>query len=165
MTELCERARLAREAAGKVQVAARPRRENFQRDETIQRRLVRLVNRAHAALADEFEDFQLRKKFCQIGDRGRSERRRSRRRAAFGRDAALQQAGGAKPFRHVRFQFRAALRTFTGNDLGGGGDRRSRWWRWLSRFACKMKDQEKGYSQQQQQEEPQAEQGNCGGFC
>ena len=122
MIELRERAGFAGEALGEIQVAAGPRRENFQRDEAVQRRLARLVNRAHAAFADEFEDFELRKKFGEVGNRGRHERRRAGRRAAFGRDAALQQAGRAKSFRHVRFQFRAALRAFAGNDLGGGCD-------------------------------------------
>ena len=118
MTELGERAGFAGEPFGEIQVAAGTRREDFQRDETVQRWLARLIDRAHAALADEFKDFELRKKFCQIGDRGRSERRRAGRRAAFSRDAALQQAGRAKPFRHIRFQFRAALRAFAGDDLG-----------------------------------------------
>ena len=39
-----------------------PRRQNFQRDERSSAGLPRLINRAHAALADEFENFQLRKK-------------------------------------------------------------------------------------------------------
>ena len=99
MAELRQRAGFAGEALGKIQVAAGTRRQDFQRDEPVQRRLARLIDRAHAALADEFEDFELGKKFGEVGNGGRRERRRAGRRAAFGRDAALQQAGRAKPFR------------------------------------------------------------------
>ena len=120
VAEFREGAGFAGEAAGEIQVAARPRRENFQRDETVERRLARLVNRAHAALADEFNDFELGKQLGEIGNRGRNERWRAGRHAAFGRDAAFQEAGRAKAFRHVRFQFRAALRAFAGDDFGGG---------------------------------------------
>ena len=119
MIQFRERAGFAGEATGKIQVAARPRRENLQSDEPVQRRLAGFIDRAHAALADEFKNFQLRKKFLQFGERRRRERRSSRRRTAFSRDAALQQASRAKSFRHVRFQFRAALRALAGNDLGG----------------------------------------------
>ena len=61
MAQFGERAGFAAEAAGEIQVAAGARCEDFQGDEAIERRLARLVNRAHAALADDFEDFQLGK--------------------------------------------------------------------------------------------------------
>ena len=40
--------------------AADARRQNFQRDKPVELLLPRLVNRAHAAFADEFKDFELR---------------------------------------------------------------------------------------------------------
>ena len=177
MTELRERAGFARKPLREIPVVAGTRRENFQRDEAVQRRLARLVNRAHAAFADEFKDFELRKQFGEFGNRGRHERLRAGRRTAFGRDAALQQAGRAKPLRHVGFQFRAALRAFAGNDLSGGYDGR----RWVFLFPhlakCEIenssppalgsycKDANKcGNRQKSQNKQPQAEQDNCAGF-
>src|ERR1035438_5686483 len=54
-------------------VAADGGRENFERDEAIQFWLPGLVDGTHAALADEFKDFQLRKEFSQLLHRGRDE--------------------------------------------------------------------------------------------
>ena len=74
MVELRQRLGFAGEAFGKRRFIANARRQNFQRDEPVQLPLPRLVNRAHAALAEEFEDFELRKKFGKLRDRGRNER-------------------------------------------------------------------------------------------
>ena len=61
MIELRQRLGLAGEALGKRGIVADAGRQNFQRDDAVQLFLPRLIDRAHAALADEFEDFELRK--------------------------------------------------------------------------------------------------------
>ena len=66
MIELGERLSLAGEAGGKGRFLADAGREDFQRDNAVQFYLPGLVNGAHAALADEFEDFELRKQFGDV---------------------------------------------------------------------------------------------------
>ena len=77
MIELRQRLGFAGEAFGKRGVVADAGRQNFQRDDAVQFLLPRLVNRAHAALADEFEDFELRKLGGEFGDGRRLKRRLS----------------------------------------------------------------------------------------
>ena len=60
MIQLGQRLGFTGESFGKCGVVADSGRKDFQRDDAIQLLLARLVNRAHAAFADEFEDFQLR---------------------------------------------------------------------------------------------------------
>ena len=112
MIQLRERPGFAREAPGERGVAADAGRKNFQRHEAVQFLLPRLVNRAHAALADEFQDFELREQRRQFGDGRRLERRRLPARGGFVGRALFQQAGGAKPGERAGRQRRAALRTF-----------------------------------------------------
>ena len=50
--------RVKRSAKGRI--VADARRQDFQGDDAVELLLPRFVNRAHAALADEFQDFQLR---------------------------------------------------------------------------------------------------------
>ena len=62
MTQSRQRAGFALETLGKLGVrnaAVATAGENFQRDQTIQLRLARFVNRAHAAASEAFDDFEL----------------------------------------------------------------------------------------------------------
>ena len=61
-----EGARLAREALGEARVARDGGRQNLERDQSVEPRLPRLVDGAHAALADQFEDLELRKERAQV---------------------------------------------------------------------------------------------------
>ena len=61
MVQCRQRLRLARESFGKFRVIHAFRREQFQGDEAVQGFLPRLVNHAHAAASETFENFELRK--------------------------------------------------------------------------------------------------------
>ncbi len=74
--------------------------------------LPRLVNRAHAALADEFEDFELRKFGRKLDDRRWRERRLFGTGDGVRRRAHFEQAGGAKSGQRAGGERRAALRAF-----------------------------------------------------
>ena len=112
MIQLRERLGLAREATGERGVAANAGRKNFERDDAVQLLLPRLVNRAHAALADEFKHFQLREQRREFGHRWRRERRRLPARGRLVGRALFQQAGGAKSGQRAGRQRGAALRAF-----------------------------------------------------
>ena len=75
MIEFRQRLGLAGEALGKRGIVADAGRKNFQRHHAVELLLPRFINRAHAAFADEFEDFELRKFRGQFGDGRRIERR------------------------------------------------------------------------------------------
>jgi hypothetical protein len=66
MVQLRQRLGFAGEAFGERRIVADAGRQNFQRHDAIELFLARFVNRAHAAFADEFEDFQLRKQRGQF---------------------------------------------------------------------------------------------------
>ena len=59
MIPLSQHTCLAGEAAGECRIAAEFGREDFQGDGAIQIRLTDLIDKTHAALADEFQDFEL----------------------------------------------------------------------------------------------------------
>ena len=61
MAEFSQHPRLTGEALRKGRIAAQFGRENLQRDGAVERGLPDLVDEAHAALADEFEHFELGK--------------------------------------------------------------------------------------------------------
>ena len=61
MMQFCQRARFALESFGEFRFALFFRRKNFQRDNPVQSRLARFIDRAHAAAPEAFENFQLRK--------------------------------------------------------------------------------------------------------
>ena len=65
--------RLALEPFGETGAAGHCGRQYFQRHQAIQRRLARLIDRAHAALADEAENLELRKKLGDFPNRRRHE--------------------------------------------------------------------------------------------
>ena len=105
-----QRLRLAREAFGEFPVAHALRRQEFERDEAVQRPLPRLVNHPHAAAPETFENLKLRKVGRQFLRRERFPRLgrlrvRLRRRHGLGHQTARTQAG-----RRRRRQGRAALR-------------------------------------------------------
>ena len=112
MIELRQRLGLAGEAFGKRGIVADAGRKNFQRDDAVELLLPRLIDRAHAAFADEFEDFELRKLRREFGDGRRIERRLFGVRDGVRRRAGFEQAGGAKSGQRAGGQRRAALRTF-----------------------------------------------------
>ena len=112
MIQLRQRLGFAGEAFGERGVIADAGRKNLERDDAVQFLLPRLVNRAHAALADEFEDFELGKFRGEFGDGRRLERRRLPARGGFVGCALFQQAGGTKPGERAGGQRGAALRTF-----------------------------------------------------
>ena len=60
-----EHLRLALEAQGKVRRMARRADHDLQRHQAVQTRLARLVNRAHAARAEQIEDVEIREKLPQ----------------------------------------------------------------------------------------------------
>ena len=124
MIQLGECAGFAGEAFGERGVVADAGRKNFQRDDSIQLFLARLVNRAHAAFADEFEDFKLRKQRREFGNGGRREGGLFGVRDGIGSRAHLEQASGAKAGERARGQGRAALRAFVS------------FWHWLRQFYC-----------------------------
>jgi hypothetical protein len=110
MIQLGERLGFARETFGECGISANSRRQDFQRDNAIQLLLACFVNRTHAAFADEFEQFQLRKQRRQFGNGWWRERRLF----AFGNGvrgrAHFEQAGGAKSGERTGRKRRAALR-------------------------------------------------------
>jgi hypothetical protein len=112
MIQFRERPGFARKAFGKGGVAANAGRKDFQRHQPVQFLLPRLIDRAHAALADELKNFELRKQRRQFGNGWRMERRRLSARGGLVGRALFQQTGGAKPGECAGWQRRAALRTF-----------------------------------------------------
>ena len=64
--------RLAGKSFGKRRIASKLGREDFQRDGAVERRLPRFIHKAHAALADELQHFQLRKCRAHFFERQRS---------------------------------------------------------------------------------------------
>ena len=101
----------SQEAIGKTRVGHAFGRQNFQRDNPIQLRLARLVNHAHAAAPEAFQNFKLRKMRGQFGRRGRR-----RHRGGFIRKNGLRSeiqrhhATRAEAAGHVLLERRAALR-------------------------------------------------------
>ncbi len=61
MVQPGQRAGFAFESLGKLRVVLLFRRKDLQRHEPVQARLAGFVNRAHAALAQQFDDFELGK--------------------------------------------------------------------------------------------------------
>jgi len=72
------------------------------------------VFKAHAARADEFEDFELRKDGGDLLARGRRDFRRRGGAGFGGQGDRSQQARGAEALRRVRLQDGVALRTGVG---------------------------------------------------
>ena len=104
-----QRLRFAREALGEFPVSHTLRREEFERHETFQGLLPRLVNDAHAATSEAFEDFKLRKVRREFLRRKRF-LRRGRLRAGLRRRHCLgHQTARAQATRCGRRQGRAAL--------------------------------------------------------
>ncbi len=112
MIELRQRLGLARETFGKRRVLADAGREDFQSDDAIQLFLPRFIDRAHAAFADEFENFQLRKQRRELRNGWRIKRRLFGVGDGVRRHAHFEQAGGAQSGQRAGGERRAALRTF-----------------------------------------------------
>ena len=110
MVEAREQPGFAIEALGERRVGGERLRENFQRDQAVQLGLAGFEDETHAALADEFQNLQLRKGGGDFLDgRGRGA---SGGLAGFGgRGGGGEEAFGAKPLRRVRRQRRLALGT------------------------------------------------------
>ena len=73
VVEFRQCAGLAGKTFGKRGIAGDGGGQDFQGDDPVEFGLPRLVNRAHAAAANEFEDFQRREKRREFLDRGRDE--------------------------------------------------------------------------------------------
>src|SRR5262249_34848643 len=69
MVEPRENHGLAPEALGEGRILARVEREHLEGDEALDPRLARLVDGAHAALAEEREDLELREAARDLGER------------------------------------------------------------------------------------------------
>src|SRR5581483_6062565 len=109
---------LAAEALGERRIAAPLRRQHLDGHHAIELALPRLVDGAHAALAEQFQDFKIWKVRSQLGGGGNGgqvgERRRGGHlvvRGSFFRtgalDGTLHQTLRAKPFARIRGKFRA----------------------------------------------------------
>src|SRR5439155_11518177 len=86
-------------------------RQNFQSHETVQLRLARLIHCPHSALAEELNDFELRK-ILGLSLRTWWRFRSFRWLSGLAAQAAFHQARGAKPFGRFGRQRRAALSAY-----------------------------------------------------
>ena len=111
MQQLGQRLRFPGEPFGKRGVAADARRQHFQRDDAVELFLARLIDRAHAALADEFGDLQLRERGGQPFERGRFRPLAAGWAGVRGDCRRRHEAFGANPLRRVRRDGRAATGT------------------------------------------------------
>ena len=108
-----QRTGFAVEPLGKPRVTGCGRGQDLQRHQPVQGRLARFIDSAHAALADEAEDFKVGKELGQLGDWRRHKARprgASRPRLRLGLKAALHQTLRAETQRHIRRQRLAATR-------------------------------------------------------
>lgn len=112
MIELRQCPGFASEAFGKGRIIADAGRQDLECNNAVELLLTRLVHRAHAAFANEFQYLKLRKKRCEVVKRGRLEGRLIASGNGVAGSALLQQAGGAKPGQRATGQRRAALRAF-----------------------------------------------------
>ena len=121
---------LAGKPLGKGRVFGRFRRDHLQGHDPVEILLPGLIYGSHAAAAQEFHNFELRKVGSQIADFATDRRLRTGRGRRDGRaagrqlyrdtgQAAGQQARRAQPFRRIAAQRRAALRA---EALGDAGD-------------------------------------------
>ena len=113
MVQAGQGAGFAVEPLGKARVAGRRRRQDLQRHQPVQARLARLIDGAHAALADELEDFELGKQLGDVRDRRRHKARpRGALASRFGArvEARLHQALRTEAQGHIRRQRFVAAR-------------------------------------------------------
>ncbi len=114
MVQTRQGAGLAVEPFGKAGIAGDRRWQYLQGNETVQGWLARLVNRAHAALADEAEDFELGKELGDFLDGWRHKALAGglTGNTGFGSGgkAGFDEAFRAQPERHVRRQRLATIR-------------------------------------------------------
>ena len=107
MIQRRERLRLVREALRKLRIVHPLRREQLQRDEAVERFLPRLVDDPHAAAAEAFEDFELRKVRGELLRRlGRRLRPPRPRRPPLGRPARQRGTSGKVPAAPARAKAR-----------------------------------------------------------
>ncbi len=107
MVQARQGAGFAVEPLGKARVARGGGRQDLQRHQPVQIWLARLIDGAHAALADELKDFELGKQLGEVRDWRRHEPRpfgAPGSRVGAGVEAGLHQALGAEAQRHIRRQ-------------------------------------------------------------
>ena len=75
MIQRGERVGFLFKSRGELRIVCTLRRENFQRNEAVQRFLTRLVNHAHATATETLDDFELREVRCEFLGRQRGYRR------------------------------------------------------------------------------------------
>jgi hypothetical protein len=113
MAQPCQGAGLAGEALGEGRVAAGLRRQDLHRNQAVQTLLPRLVDRAHAAAAEKFDNLQLRELGRKFLDRRRNEAGRRRGgRGLRGRGSPIGRRAAFQPGQHQ------ALRAQTGGRAG-----------------------------------------------
>ena len=117
VAEAGEEAAFALETGGEGGVGAEVGREEFEGDEAIELGLAGLEDVAHAAGADEFEDFELREGGGDLVTGGRRGARSGSAAGLGGFSDGGEEAGGAEALRGVGGQGGVALRA------GGGGRR------------------------------------------
>src|SRR5688572_32046103 len=79
MVELRERARLAQETLGEARLVGGVAGEDLERDVAVELPVARAIDRAHAALAEQRADLELRKARGELLGRGRRRAARGRR--------------------------------------------------------------------------------------
>ncbi len=110
MVEHGHRPGLAGKPLGKGRVVADPRREDFQRHQPVEPLLPGLIDHAHAAPAQQFQNLQVGEMGSQLGRRGRNEvgtlgRIAAARSGGLSCQSALEQTGRAEPPGRVGGQF------------------------------------------------------------
>ena len=146
MTQPSERARFAIEALLEACSFRARCRKNLQGHNAVEHRLPRLVDRAHAARAEQRLDFQLRKQLRYLGEGRWFEMAALGCRAVLGFHPLSQQATRAQTRQRARWHWLAALRTWRPFNHDGLHnlysfleDLRSVFWKVLQTFRTKEK--------------------------
>ena len=134
-------ARLAAEPLREIRIAPRGGGKHLERDPAVQSRLPGLVDRAHAALPEQFDDFQVREERRDLGHRRRGLTAIRRGGDCFGGKALLEQTGGAKSA-HAGRQRSAALGTGASGNSGGRRRSSRNWHRLVHAIAKQQPDKQ-----------------------
>ena len=111
MQQLGQRLRLPGEPFGKRRAAADARRQHLQCNDAVELFLAGFIDRAHAALADQLDDLQLRERSGQAFERGRFGPLAAGLAGIGGDGRRRHEAFGADPLRRIRRDGRAATGT------------------------------------------------------
>src|SRR5208337_2839566 len=104
---------LAGKSVGELRIIHTLRREQFERNKAVQRLLPRLIDHAHAAAPETFQDFELRKMWRDlVGRQWRLCNGLLAGEGGLGPEVERHEAAWAKAGGRVGRQRRATLRTF-----------------------------------------------------